>query len=211
MTAKENIYVVDDDCNVLSSLCVLLKKRGFDARGFETAEDFLNSVEIDGPGCVITDLRMPGMDGRELQQRLLARDSSLGVVVVTGHADVPTTVQLMNNGAVTVLEKPYQTPALLRAVETALDRSHERLRMSSEARDIERRIAQLTDEELHVMHGMIAGTPIKALARQLGISMRTVDRRRNSVLRTMHAGSIGELGTLMAKRRPAGDDHSPSV
>jgi two-component system response regulator FixJ len=108
----------------------------------------------------------------------------------------------MNHGAITVLEKPYQSPALLEAVERALDRSRARHEAMGEAAEIERRIAQLSSEEQEVMMGMIAGTPIKALARHLGISMRTVDRRRNTVLQTMGAGSIGELGVLMAKRMP---------
>lgn len=126
MGSESMVFAVDDDALVLKSLCALLGTHGFDVRGFNSAEAFLDQVAFDTIGCVITDLRMPGVTGEELQARLAAAGSSLTVIVVTGHADEPTAIDLIDSGVVTVLHKPYTATALLSAVENALQRSRQR-------------------------------------------------------------------------------------
>ena len=200
MSADFKIYVVDDDPKVLQSVRLLLRTHGYDARCFESAEAFLHDADPDGIGCVIMDLRMPGIGGAELQQRLRRDDSPLAVVVVTAHADVATTVDLMKYGAVSVLEKPFGAANLVSAVELALRRSQEMYDVIRRDREVGERLSRLSDLERQVMRGMIAGTPTKALANELGISMRTIDRRRQIVLQVMQVESIGELGLLLARR-----------
>lgn len=123
MTESGTVFAVDDDALVLKSLCALLGAHGYEVRGFGSAESFLESADCGTVGCVITDLRMPGMSGEQLQARLASLGSSLTVIVVTGHADEPTAMDLIDNGAVTVLHKPYTCAALLSAVDDALQRS----------------------------------------------------------------------------------------
>lgn len=117
------IYAVDDDALVLKSLCALLNAHGYEVRSFGSAEAFFRSADLNSVGCVITDLRMPVINGGQLQVRLASADSTLSVVVVTGHADPPTLTELIENGVVTVLEKPYSCDALLSAIEQALSQS----------------------------------------------------------------------------------------
>ncbi|HPF41239.1 MAG TPA: response regulator [Phycisphaerae bacterium] len=126
MDEKACVFAVDDDALVLRSLCALLGAHGFEVHGFNSAEAFLAAADFDSVGCVITDLRMPGMNGEQLQAHLADVGSSLAVVVVTGHADEPTAMDLIDNGAVTVLDKPYTCAALLSAVESAIEYSRRR-------------------------------------------------------------------------------------
>ncbi|MCB9855168.1 MAG: response regulator [Phycisphaerales bacterium] len=126
MNSKPHVFAVDDDALVLKSLCALLGTHGFDVTGFNSAEMFLDSADLGAIGCVITDLRMPGMNGEQLQAHLADIGSSLAVVVVTGHADEPTAMELIGNGAVTVLDKPYTCADLLSAVESAIHQSQMR-------------------------------------------------------------------------------------
>lgn len=199
MHDSKTVFVVDDDPAVLTSVRTLLATNGFDVRSFESTKVFLDQIDIDTVGCLVTDLRMPGMDGAQLQRVLLLARSSLAVIVVTAHADVPLAVDLMHRGAVTVLEKPYNPPALVNAVRKALRQSREMHRQVRRVREIEERLAQLADQEREIMDGMIAGKPIKTVSHELEISMRTVDRRRAKVLMKMQVASIGELGALLAE------------
>ncbi len=195
----QTIYVVDDDRHVLTSLSALLEAHDFEVCAFESAERFLATVDSESVGCVIADLQMPVMDGQQLQRQLLTVSPALAVIVVTGYADVPTTVELMNRGAVTVIEKPYQVVELITAVTIATAKSSESHARIHRRQGIRDRLATLTEEEREIAQGMIAGTPIKALARKLRLSMRTVDRRRRSILSKMQADSVGELGFLCSK------------
>ncbi len=198
---EPTILILDDDAVVLDSLRAILTAQGFLTQCYSTAEELLHTADLDSPGCVVTDLRMPGTDGVQLQEELLAAGSSLAVVVVTGHADIPVTVQLMQRGAVDVLEKPYHPQALVGAVRQALDRSEIQYQTAQQVHEVERRLAQLTENEKRVMRGMIAGQPIKSLARECGSSMRTIDRRRRTVLHKMRVKSIGELGAMLGQRK----------
>ncbi len=196
------IALLDDDPAVLASVRALLHENGYPASCFDTPEDFLSICPLDSIGCLVTDLRMPGIDGSELQRRLMAAGSTLSMVVVTGHADVPTAVRLMENGALTVLEKPYEDTALLGAVQQALDRSrriHAAWRWQAE---MARRLNELADDERQVMQCLLNGKSNKTIAYELGISLRTVDRRRKAVLEKMRADCVPELAAMLASHRP---------
>lgn len=123
MNDTPTVFAIDDDPLVLKSLCALLGAHGYDVRGFDSAESFLKTADFDRIGCVITDLRMPVINGKQLQATLASRESLLTVVIVTGHADEPTSMELIDNGAVMVLGKPYTAAVLIEAVERALKRS----------------------------------------------------------------------------------------
>src|SRR5262245_21520625 len=126
MSEPSTVYVVDDDPDVLRSVAALLGRSNYPVKCYSNAQRFLDDADLEAPGCVITDVQMPEIHGMELQRRLVSAASALMVIVVTGVADVPTTVTLMEAGAVTLLEKPYEQAELLRAVERALGLSHER-------------------------------------------------------------------------------------
>ena len=175
--------------------------------GYLSAKEFLADAPSDRPGCVITDLQMPGVSGVELQQRLLDANSFLAVVVVTGVADVPTTVALMEKGAVTLLEKPYDHNKLVIAVERGLSRSRERWLQAHDEQSARERLELLSKEERRVMDCMLTGQPNKAIAHRLGLSMRTVDRRRQAVLEKMGVRSAPELGLFLGTiGMPPSDD-----
>lgn len=189
-----DIYVVDDDRAVLSSVHAVLARTGRRVHCLASAEEFFAAAELQRAGCVVTDVQMPGIGGVELQNRLLAAHSPLAVVVVTGVANVPIAVAMMERGAVTLLEKPYAAADLLSAVERGLAVSAERWREQSVAR----RLAQLTAEERNVLAQLLAGQPNKAIAHTVSMSMRTVDRRRQAVLEKMGVHSVAELAVLLA-------------
>lgn len=193
------IYVVDDDKAVLLSVKAMLSQHGYQAHGYLSAREFLVDAPQDLPGCLVTDLQMPEINGVELQQRLIADHSLLSVVIVTGVADVPTAVSLMERGAVTLLEKPYNHTDLVSAVERGLKMSHERWLKKRGEQSLLDRLASLTDEEQQVMECMLTGQPNKAIAHRLELSMRTVDRRRQAVLEKMGVCTAPELALLLGK------------
>lgn len=197
MIDSDTIYVVDDDEAVLLSVQAMLKQHGYSCGCFLTAEEFLRAAPRDLPGCVITDLQMPEISGVELQQRLVADQSPLSVVVVTGVADVPTTVALMERGAVTLLEKPYNHDDLVHAVERGLEASRKRWMERQSRQSVVDRLATLSDDERRVMECMLTGQPNKAVAHRLELSMRTVDRRRQTVLEKMGVRTAPELALLL--------------
>jgi len=201
MNESKTVYVVDDDEGVLLSVKALLAQHGYQVHCYLSAGQFLDEAPTDRPGCVVTDVAMPEISGSELQQRLLAADSVLAVVIVTGVADVPMAVALMEGGAVTLLEKPYNHVALLDAVERGLAVSRERWERRRGDEAALERLAMLTDEERQVMEWMLAGQPNKAIARRLDLSMRTVDRRRQAVLGKMEVKSVPELALLLGQTR----------
>lgn len=198
MTETLAVYVVDDDEAVLLSVQALLGQRGFETHGFLSAERFLAEAPIDQPGCVVSDVQMPGINGVELQRRLLEGRSPLSVVVVTGAADVRTAVTLMENGAVTLLEKPYDQAGLLRAIERGLAASDQRWRQQQDEQAIIVRLAQLSEGERAVMQAMLSDEPNKAIAHKLDLGMRTIDRRRRAVLEKMGVSSVIELSRVLA-------------
>jgi len=197
MTDAGAVYIVDDDEAVLLSVKAMLSQHGYQSRGYLSADEFLAEAPSDCPGCVITDLQMPVVSGVELQQRLLAAKSFLAVVVVTGVADVPTTVTLMEKGAITLLEKPYDHNKLVLAVERGLTLSREQWLQARCEQLTRQRLESLTEDEHRVMQCMLTGQPNKTIAHRLGLSMRTVDRRRQAILEKMDVRTAPELGLLL--------------
>ena len=197
MTGAEHVYVIDDDEAVLLSVKAILSQHGYRVQGFSSAEDFLTAIPADVAGCVITDVQMPGIDGVELQQRLKTSRMPFSLVVVTGVADVPIAVTMMERGAVTLLEKPYDHIDLLDAVAKGIAASRKRAELVSNEETVRQRLDMLSSEEQQVMEYMLADKPNKAIAHSLDLSMRTVDRRRRAVLDKMQVKSLPGLALLV--------------
>lgn len=195
------VCVVDDDPTVLDLTCRVLESHGYEVRGYAGAEEFLKELDEKRLACVVTDLRMPNVDGGELLQRLRARVSVVSVIVLTGHADVRTAVRLMEEGAMTLLEKPFQPDELFVAVDRAVRATQARRATEERLAQARRNFAELTTDEREVLECMVAGLLNKSIASQLQLSMRTVDRRRRAVLTKMEVDSVSELATLIAKLR----------
>lgn len=195
------ICVVDDDPTVLDLTCKVLEARGYEVRGYEGAEQFLEQLDEARLACVVTDLRMPNVDGGELLQRLRKRAALVSVIVLTAHADVKTAVRLMEEGATTLLEKPFQPDDLYAAVDRAVRATVARRNAEEKLAEARRNFAELTADEREVLECMVAGLANKTISSQLHLSMRTVDRRRRSVLTKMECDSVSELATLIARLR----------
>lgn len=197
------IYIVDDDAAVLNSLQALFQAHGFQVHCYSSAEHFLSEVAMNRRGCVVTDVAMPGMSGVDLVRRLHEEKSPLSIVVVTGVANVPMAVSLMEYGAVTLLEKPYDTERLLAAVNRGLTLSGQQCEQWQREQEIQRRLNQLTDEERSVMDRLLADKPNKAISAELHLSLRTVDRRRQSVLEKLGVDSVPEMALMLGPLRQA--------
>ncbi len=198
MTQRDLIvYLIDDDEAVLNSQLELLTAAGIQVQPYRSAESFLATMTPQSAGCVITDLKMSGMSGLELQRKLNASKSPLPLIVVSGHANVPTTVEVMENGAITLLQKPYDAHEFLDAVQRGLDQFVENRVRIAELKSIQKRLDTLSEAEMSVLELMIAGRPNKVISTELEISMRTVDRRRSIVLEKMRVDSAPELARLV--------------
>ncbi|MFN3188949.1 MAG: response regulator transcription factor [Aureliella sp.] len=195
---KTRVLVVDDDPGVLTVIGQLLQSNGYDAEVFSSADELLRSVGADDIGCVVTDLEMPRTNGLELQSKLLEAGSCLSVVVVTAHADVPRTIQIMSRGAVTLLEKPFKSQQLISAVEKAVEVSEKSFERRNRIGDAQQKIGQLNDEELEIMKLAAAGFPNKAISQKLDLSPRTIDRRRQSALLKLDVASVADFAVLYA-------------
>jgi len=198
---KSVVYVVDDEKEIRQSLATLIRFHDFNVAAFASAESFLDEFNPSLPACIVTDLRMPGMSGAELQQRLLDEGIRTPVIFLTGFADVPTTVRVMQHGAATLLEKPYREDELITAIREAIHRDEELLRQTAWRRDIAARLKMLSEGEIQVMDFMVEGKPNKTIAMTLNVSMRTVDRRRRNVLDKMKINSVPELARSIATYR----------
>ena len=186
-------YVVDDESTVRRSLALLLRSAGFAVRDFDRGEAFLHATEGGLPfGCVLLDLRMPGMDGLAVQREMAARGVRLPVVVVTAHGDVALAVQAMKAGACDFIEKPYDAETILQAAEAALARGDEERARVRDAEDAAARVAALTPREVEVLQGLVAGRPNKIIAFDLGVSPRTVEIHRANVMAKLGARSLSE-------------------
>jgi len=187
------IYLVDDDSAVRDSLSVLLEVEGFRVRAFESAEAFLAAWTPALRGGLLLDVRMPGMDGLELLERLRALGAGLPVVVMTGHGDVPLAVRAMKAGALDFVEKPLAGGELLEAVRTLLAHDAERESRRREEGAVQERLAALTPREREVLEKLVAGQPNKVIAYELGISARTVEVHRGRVMEKTGARSLSHL------------------
>jgi len=200
MPAEGIVHVVDDDVAVRKSLSFLLASDGLAVRLYETATAFLAADAR--TGCVVTDVRMPEMDGIELLRQLSKRAMSLPVIVMTGHADVPLAVEAMKEGAVDFLEKPFDDDLFLASVRSALARHNERAEDSLRHSEARSRIAALSEREGQVLEGLVAGKANKVIAYDLGISPRTVEIHRANLMTKMGARSLSELVRMSLLARP---------
>ncbi len=190
------VHVVDDDESVRSALSRLFRATGHSVRTFESAQAYLTEASPEEPGCVVLDIKMPGMDGLTLQERMSERGFKAPIVFVSGHGSIPASVRAMKHGAVDFLEKPFDEDDLLGAVDRAMALDTElRERRSSNAR-FRRGLENLTAREYEVMTYVIAGRLNKIIARELGVSEKTVKVHRGRVMKKMEARSLAELVRL---------------
>ena len=195
MSPTGRVYVIDDDPAMRDSLDFLLVAAGFSVRIFESAQVFVNELQGLEVGCVVTDIRMPGMDGMELLRQLNPASSArkLPVIVMTGHGDVPLAVEAMKLGALDFLEKPFEDERLIGMIETALSQNDGGSRSEALTAEMAARVASLTQRERQVMQGLVSGQSNKVIAREYDISPRTVEVYRANVMTKMQAGSLSEL------------------
>lgn len=196
MPSNSRVFVIDDDAAVRDSLAFLLSTSGFAVSLFETAGQFLDAQSQLGFGCVITDIRMPDMDGIELLRRLKETDVHLPVLVMTGHGDVPLAVEAMKLGAIDFLEKPFEDERLINVLHATFELSTKASKVVTDTRDLAARLATLSPRERQVMNGLIAGLSNKMIAKEYDISPRTVEVYRANVMTKMQAGSMSELVRL---------------
>jgi FixJ family two-component response regulator len=198
--AQATVFVVDDDASMRKSLARLLRSAGYAVEAFASAQEFLASApEGEGPSCIVLDIRMPGLDGLDLQEELVSRDYAMPIVFITGHGDVPSSVSAMKKGAVDFLEKPFDDSELLRAVSVAHRKDSEERTHLLERKDIERRLEMLTPREQEVLTYVISGMLNKQIAYALNITEKTVIVHRGRVMEKMAVGSVAELVQLSAK------------
>ena len=196
MAHRGRVYVIDDDEAIRDSLDFLLAAADFQVSVFETALDFLDALSTLDFGCVVSDVRMPDIDGIELLKRLKAGGSLFPVVIMTGHGDVPLAVEAMKLGAMDFLEKPFEDDRLIGMIEAALRRAEPGVKNEAATLEIQSRIACLSPRERQVMDGLIAGLSNKLIAREYDISPRTIEVYRANVMTKMQAASLSELVRL---------------
>jgi two-component system, LuxR family, response regulator FixJ len=196
MPDKPKVYVIDDDVAMRDSLNFLLDAANYEVMLFENASNFLEKLPRLDFGCVVSDVRMPGLDGIELLKRMKALDSRFPIVIITGHGDVPLAVEAMKLGAVDFLEKPFEDDRMIGMIDTAIRQGEPVAKDEAVTRDIELRVAALSPRERQVMEGLIAGLSNKMIARNYDISPRTIEVYRANVMTKMQANSLSELVRL---------------
>ena len=190
---KAVVHVIDDDEAMRESLAFLLGAVGMEVRTYESALGFLDVAPNAEAGCVITDVRMPGLSGVDLLRRLRELKLGIPVIVITGHGDVPLAVEAMKIGALDFLEKPFDDEVLLASVRSALNQLDQDQRRQGERNKIERRLAALSNRERDVLEGLVSGHANKQIAYDLGISPRTIEIYRANLMTKMQAASLSDL------------------
>src|SRR3989339_1459328 len=190
---EETIYIVDDDLSVRKGLSRLLNTIGFNVQLFSSAHDFLKHRQKDQNGCILLDVRMPGMNGLDMQERLNKSECSLPIIFITGHGDVPMSVQAMKKGAVNFLTKPFDEQHLLAAIKEAIEKNRQKRIQYGNVRTIRNRLKILTSREHEVFLLVITGMLNKQIASKLGISEKTVKIHRGRVMKKMQVTSIANL------------------
>lgn len=193
------VFVVDDDEAVRDSLGMLLESVDLPFRTFASATEFLEQHDPDQHSCLVADIRMPGMSGLELQEELNRRSSTIPILFITGHGDVPMAVDAMKSGALDFIQKPFRDQDLLDRINQALEKDEESREDNRELSETRSRIARLTARETEVMHRVVQGQANKVIALDLGVSQRTVEIHRARVMQKMGARSLAELVRMVGK------------
>ena len=196
------VFLVDDDAAVLKSLSRLLRSAGFATATYSSPRDFLERHDVNAPGCLVLDVAMPGLNGLQLQQELATRGQPRAIVFLTGHGDIPMSVQAMKEGAVDFLTKPVKDQDLLAAVRQAIAKDGLLRQARAEIADIRERLATLTPREHEVMEEVVAGQLNKQAADRLGIAEKTVKVHRARVMEKMKVHSVADLVRLVERARP---------
>jgi len=201
---SSTVFIVDDDEAVRDSLRWLLEANGYRVRAYESSERFLAEYDPEVIGVLIADVRMPGMTGLELQEQLLARKSTLPIVFVTGHGDVPMAVSTMKKGAVDFLEKPFNEADLRQIIANMLEQAHSRAADEATRRGDEALLARLTVREQQVLERIVAGRLNKQIADDLGISIKTVEAHRANIMEKLQVTTVADLMKVALHHRPQG-------
>jgi RNA polymerase sigma factor (sigma-70 family) len=190
---KSTVYIVDDDQSIRHAMELLMRSVGLDYEIFHSADDFLSGHSNERAGCLVLDIRMPGMGGLELQEKLNDLGSTLPIIFITGHGDVPMAVEAMQKGAVDFIQKPFRDQELLDRIGEGLKTDQERRSEREEKAEVRERIGKLTNREQQVLDLVVTGKPNKVIAYELGVSQRTVEIHRARVMEKMQAKSLADL------------------
>ena len=193
------VHLVDDDASVRAAVEDLLASVGLDTRSYASAADFLERARLDAPGCLVLDVRMPGMNGLDLQQELQRRGLALPIIFITGHGDIPMSVRAMKQGALEFLTKPFRDQDLLDAIDQALRKAQDAHAQHRQLQDLQSRLDTLNDGERAVLARVVTGLLNKQIAAQLGVSEITVKVRRAALMRKLQAGSLAELVKMVER------------
>ena len=190
---ETTVFIVDDEPEFRSSVARLPRSEGLPARGYGSAQEFLDAFDPETPGCLVLDIRMPGLGGLELQEELIKRGNTLPIIFITGHGDVPMAVEAMQKGAVDFIQKPFRDQDLLDRIREALKTDAERREEQQKHAEVAERLARLTNREREVFDLVVTGKPNKVIAYELGVSQRTVEIHRARVMEKMQARSLADL------------------
>ena len=190
---NSTVYIVDDDQAIRYAMELLMRSVGLDYEIFHSADDFLADYTNDRAGCLVLDIRMPGLGGLELQEKLNELGSTLPIIFITGHGDVPMAVEAMQKGAVDFIQKPFRDQELLEQISEALKTDQERRSVRDQKSEVLNRAEKLTKREHEVMDLVVTGKPNKVIAYELGVSQRTVEIHRARVMEKMEARSLADL------------------
>jgi FixJ family two-component response regulator len=197
--ANATVLVVDDDSALRQSVGLLLESVGLDAQLFASIDDFLKSDPVDGPSCLVLDVRLPGKSGLDLQRELAAANRELPIIFITGHGDIPMTVQAMKGGAIEFLTKPFRDQDLLDAIQLGLSRDRARRENENVLSDLRERFASLSPREREIVVQVARGRLGKQIANDIGIAESTVKVHRSRAMHKMNARSLPELGRMADK------------
>ncbi len=198
MNPRQTVFIVDDEAPVRKALRLMLQTAGYQVEAYGSAEEFLGAYDPSRPGCLILDVRMPGMDGMELLRHLIEHRHRIPVIMLTAHGDIPMTVDAIHTGALDFLEKPVDPEVLRQKLAAALVKNTEQRLEQEELDEILQRLGELTRREREVLDLLVDGKPVRTVARALGTAQSTVRNQRASILKKMRADTVADLMKMMA-------------